>query len=104
LGLDLPPLPLSAALNAASGVWQVIFDRPLAGGALNAANWVIRANDTAYDVDTATAAGVNVNGTSTAGGENEGPDTINYRPPPFDVTSPLGAAAAAFEDFPLVVT
>lgn len=103
--LSNPPQPLSATINATSGVWSVQFDSDLVPGGLDAANWTIRANDTAYDVVAASANDAQVVGASNAGDENIGADVISYSPPPFDVVESVNnLPAAAFADFPLTVT
>ena len=104
LGLDQPPLPVSATLAFATGAWSVAFDKILTAGPLAAGNWDFRASDSLFTSDTAVAAGNTVSGTSTEGFENAGADIVNYAAAPPDVLNLTGQAAAAFSDFPLVVT
>lgn len=100
-----PPLPIAATLDEISGVWSVTFDANLVPGPVNTANWFFRANSTEYDPDTAVAVQNRVQGTSTAGIENVGANVVSFSPPPFDVIENIGLKpAAAFADFPLVVT
>lgn len=98
------PFPIAATLADPSGVWEVTFDRPLQPGALDAGNWVFRANNLAWAANTGTAVGSRVMGTSTSGGIDVGADVVSFSPPPFDVLSMTAVPAAAFADFPLVVT
>ena len=104
LGLDTPPIPIAATLELLSGDWSVTFNRPLQPGSLDSGNWTFRASGQLFITPTATAAGPVVSGTATAGLPDLGPDVVNYAPPPFDVISVTGLPAAAFLDFPLVVT
>lgn len=104
MGLDLPPLPIAATLEFATGIWSVTFDKALQSGALNAANWDFIATDIDFTGLTAVAAGSVVSGTSAAGLGDIGPDAANYAAAPADVLSLTGLPAAAFVDFPLTVT
>lgn len=104
LGLDQPPLPISATINEITGAWSVTFDRLLTAATLAIANWTIRAADTIFDVTAASAAGLLVSGTSDTGIEDAGPDVISYAAAPADVLNLTGQPAAAFTDFPLTVT
>lgn len=99
-----PPAPISATISGFTGEWSCTFDQPLQSGALNAANWLINANNTIFAPTTAVAAGTIVSGASTSGFPNVAPDTIAYAPPPFDVLNAANQAATAFADFPVVVT
>ena len=104
LGLDLPPNPLSATLEFATGDWSVLFDKALQAGVLNEANWTFFASGSPFLGDSATAAGNVVSGASTIGIPGPGDDVANYAAAPADVLSLTGLPAAAFTDFPLVVT
>lgn len=88
----------------ATGVWSVTFDKPLEPATLAAGNWDFRATGSTFTADTAVAAGSTVSGTSTEGAENPGDDSVNYGAAPADVLSLTALPAAAFTDFPLVVT
>lgn len=104
LGLDQPPAPIAATLALATGVWSVTFDRQLEPGGLALGNWTFRATGFAFVTDTAVAAGSVVSGTSTQDAIDPGDDVANYAATPADVLGLTGLPAAAFTDFPLVVT
>lgn len=104
LGLDSPPLPLSATFNLGSLAWSCTFDQPLQAGALDFANWSLRASGDAYTATSAAAAGSVVSGIATIATPAPAADDITFAPPPFDVLSLAGLPAIAFADFPLVVT
>lgn len=95
---------MSAALDTGSELFSITFDRPLAAGPLAAANYFMRAGNVIWGALTAGASDNQVTGSAEPGGIDVGADIISYTPPPFDVTTPLGLPAAAFADFPLVVT
>jgi len=71
-------------------------------GVLEHENWFARINGRLYSFNAAVAAGSRV---SLAGavdtGPDPGPDVVHYMPPPFDVQTPAGGLAAAFNDFPI---
>lgn len=104
LGLDQPPLPVSATLAFATGAWSVTFDKILTAATLAAGNWTFVASDSEFTADTAVAAGDTVSGTATEGSEAPGPNIVNYAAAPADVLNLTGHPAAAFSDFPLTVT
>ncbi len=87
------------------GTWSVQFDQPLQAGPLDASNWTFRADDSMQEASTATAAGDTVSGDSTTTTLDFGDDVANYGAAPADVIGlDSGEPAAAFSDFPLVVT
>lgn len=102
-GLDLPPLPIAAEFIVATSAWSCTFDKPLQPGALNSANWSLRANGNALSANTAAAAGNVVSGIMGLPVADPGIDVINFAPPPADVLSLTGLPAVAFAGFPLTV-
>ncbi len=98
------PVPVNAVFDSGKQQLAVTFDRLLAAGPLNAANWTWRFGNTQYIATEASAAddAVVLNGAPT--GAQFGANVVNYAPPPFDVMamSAPGTAADAFSDFPVV--
>lgn len=80
------------------------FDKPIQPGPLAGGNWSFKANDFPFAPADATAAASTVSGSSILGLLDPGPDVANYAAAPADVLSLTGLPAAAFTNFPLVVT
>lgn len=99
-----PPTPIAATLIVATGAWTCTFDKALQTATLDASNWTFRASGDSWGADTASSSGSVVSGGATQGFPNAGDDVVNFAPPPFDVLDPQDRPAAAFSDFPLVVT
>lgn len=100
-----PPLPIAATFASGTGLWSVTFDALLQPGPVAIANWFLRVSNFAPAVITATAVMNRVQGTTSGGSPDIGPDGVTFTPPPFDVVERVaGKPAAAFADFPLVVT
>lgn len=99
-----PPLPIGATFSIATTTLRVTFDRPLQPAVLHPGNWRIReTNQVHTGLAPCTAAGSLVTCGMSAGIANLGPDIVDYLPPPFDVLSVPGVAAAGFTDFPLTL-
>jgi len=88
----VPPAPVSAVNESASRV-NVLFDRDLAPGLLDAGNWTLDVGP----ASTATAVLPRTVRLTHAAGAAAG--WVTYSPPPFDVVSSEGAAAAGFSEF-----
>lgn len=99
-----PPVPIAATLAFATGAWSVQFDKPLQPGVLAFANWTFVATATDWTATSAVAAGDTVSGAATSGGFPPPGDVANYAATPADVLDLEGRPAAAFINFPLVVT
>ncbi len=104
MGLDTPPLPIAATLSIATGAWTVTFNQPLQPGPLAAGNWSFIASAFTRVAVAPIAAGSAVTGGSTAVLPSPDPDAVDYDAVPADVLGLLGLPAAAFTDFPLLVT
>lgn len=91
-------------MTIATGAWSCTFNKPLQPGVLNAANWSLRASDDTWSPSSASASGAVVSGASAIGFPDPGPDVIAYAAVAPDVISLQGLPAAAFLDFPMIVT
>lgn len=82
------------------------FDRVLTAAPIDGANWTGRYAGQLFSGPVGPgmiAAGSIVSGVMSAGLVNPGADVTHYNPPPFDVLSNYGVAAAGFVDFPTTV-
>ena len=98
------PVPLSATIDLATGVWSCTFDQALQPGPVDIGNWSIRRTNQLQVITTAVASGNVVAGATTTGMLSIGPDVINWSPPPFDVVNAIDQPSFAFAGFPLTVT
>jgi len=96
-----PPVPLAAVDFAGIPNPSVVvtWDQPLAPGLLAPSNWSARLAGVAYSGVACSAAGVETTTFLLAGHPDPGKDEVSYSPPPFDVVSAKGIAAAAFAGF-----
>lgn len=95
---DEAPLPTSATYDPHPRLVTVNFDRPLAPGSLNPANWTVVIASTAYTPTGAvTAAGSSVTWTALGFGAPSPPgDVVNYLAAPPDLTGLTGDPVAPF--------
>jgi len=96
------PLPTLATWFAGPPVELVVtFDRPLVPGPLDVGNWYAVYATKDYNFSAGQSLGSNVYLTPAIIGAAPGGNRVSFRPPPFDVQTPQGGHAAAFEDFPI---
>lgn len=95
-------VPIDAVINAPATIIRVVFNAFLRPDTvLDIANWTVQWLSTFYPVTAAQSAGPRVIlqlGAPSGEAPSEG---VSFAPPPFDVISRQGDAAAAFVDFPL---
>jgi hypothetical protein len=97
-----PPRPVTAGTIGYASPLNIGWTIPVADGVgLDTANWFIRLNNKAPTVLSVS----NVSGftmiTFAGGLASPGPDTVSYRPPPYDIATADGTLAPAFEGFPI---
>ncbi len=95
----VPPVPVGGSYDSLTGSWSVMFDRLLADGVVDAANWHLLRAGGEHEATSAMADGLTVSGTAAIA---SGVMAIRYSPPPFDVLGADGAAVEGFE-WPLLV-
>lgn len=103
-GLSLPeaPVPILAEWLALPARVRVTFDRELtADPALDASNWYAYRTGFLYTATSAAASGTQVLVNLTKSDPAVKDDSVTYGPPPFDVLSSVGVAAAAFLEYPI---
>lgn len=103
------PVPIAATIATFTRRVTVTFDKPLAAGILDPANWSGTSDRTGpflpfTPTDPPFAFGSDVTFIADEGLPGPGPNRVDYAPPPFDVVSDFGfVEAPAIAAFPLVV-
>lgn len=97
------PIPLSATLNPATGIAEVVFDQPLVPGALDNGNWFVVGDASEWSTLGAVAAASTVTLTLTRSLANPSPG-VTYGAITPDVVGLVGGLPAAeFFQFPITV-
>lgn len=98
------PRPTAAWLDIVALTYDVSWDQQLVPGPVTSGNFRFRHALQRYLATSAIAAGSHVSGTVfTVPGNSMLNDTLRFSPPPFDVLSLAGAAAPAFDAYPLTI-
>ncbi len=105
LGLEPPPVPVSAIINPGATQLVITFDRQLFPNPFpNLANWSVRWANFTRTVSSGNATGFTLTLNLVIGGADAGIDQVTFAPPPFDILDLVTLREVqAFTDFPVTL-